>query len=256
MPEGFQLGKLQKRADHRNLHLADYTSALPAPPDSVENGSAVTEAWGMLGNDTVGDCTCAGAGHAEMTWAAVVLKEQLQLTTDQVMAAYEAITGYQPGDPSTDKGADLLTVLNFWRQKGIADQQIGAFAEVAPHDLTNVKLAIDLFGVAYVGVQLPDAALPESGKIVPFTTARHWYEPKTWPNPNNGHCIVYVGYDDQGLTSVTWGQTNPVSWDFHRAYCDELYAVISPEALKGQLLPGQFNLAQLQQDLTAISQQH
>jgi hypothetical protein len=252
MPD-YKFGKLPKRADHRTLQLIDYTAAL-TPPPSVENGSKVKGPWEMLGNDTVGDCTCAGAGHAEMTWEAVGQGEQLRLTTAEILAAYSAITGYVPGEPSTDKGADLLTVLNYWRQTGVAGQKIGAFAEVAPHDIANVKLSIDLFGVAYVGVQLPNAVLPEDGKIKPFTIKRHWFERNTWPNPQNGHCIVYVGYDDNGPTCVTWGQTNPVSWGFHTSYCDELYAIISPDLLAAGKTPQGLDLSQLQTDLKAIAQ--
>jgi hypothetical protein len=250
----FKFGKLPKRVDHRTLQLVDYTSTLPPAPATVENGPAVTIPWGMLGNDTVGDCTCAGAGHAEMTWDAVGQDEQLALTDAEILAAYSAITGYVPGDPSTDKGADLLTVLKYWRQTGIVGNQIGAFAEVSAHDVANVKLSIDLFGVAYVGVQLPNAALPTNGQIVPFTTVKKMSNKNTWPNPQNGHCIVYVGYDADGLTCVTWGQTNPVSWGFHRSYCDEMYAIISPEMLKGGTAPDGLDLAQLQADLNAITE--
>ena len=94
-------------------------------------------------------------------------------------------------------------------------------------DLGSLKLAIDLFGAAFVGLQLPDAVVPENNgnRVVPFTTSAAGGEPASQPDPANGHCVIYVDYDESGLTAVTWGQLNPVSWEFHQSYCDEAYAV-------------------------------
>ena len=38
--------------------------------------------------------------------------------------------GFRPGDPSTDRGAYALDVLNYWRQSGIAGHRIAAYAAV------------------------------------------------------------------------------------------------------------------------------
>ena len=40
------------------------------------------------------------------------------------------------------------------------------------------------------------------------------------PNPRNGHCVVYAGYDGDGPTVVTWGTTVKASWEFHEAYSE------------------------------------
>jgi hypothetical protein len=49
----------------------------------------------MMGNDKVGDCTCAAAGHLVMDWTANTGKEVVP-SSQQIVAAYSAITGYNP----------------------------------------------------------------------------------------------------------------------------------------------------------------
>jgi hypothetical protein len=62
-----KLGKQPPRDDPRTLQLASYMrlEALPALP-AKENWGGKVSAWGMMKNDTVGDCTCAAAGHLIM----------------------------------------------------------------------------------------------------------------------------------------------------------------------------------------------
>ena len=45
----------------------------------------------------------------------------------QVVAAYSAITGYNPSTGANDNGAVEIDVLNYWRQTGIAGHKIGAY---------------------------------------------------------------------------------------------------------------------------------
>ena len=255
----FKLGKQPKRTDSRTLQLARYlTTAAPPAPASINWGSKVT-AWGMLGNDTVGDCAWAGQAHADMLWTANTESAPVAITTAQVLAAYSQVTGYNPADNGpngnpTDKGTNLLDALKFWRTTGIDGQTITAFVEVDPTNQANVKLAIDLFGCLYVGVQLPDSVLPTSPTTIPqWTVSPDGTQPNA-PDPNNGHCVLYSAYDDNGLTVVTWGQTVNASWAFHAAYCDELYAMLAPSWFgPGGQDPQGLDLATLQQDLNSVA---
>jgi len=233
----YRLGKLPKRDDERTLRLAAYlTPATPTPPAAVDYAAAVRD-WGMLGNDRVGDCALAGEAHADMLWVANAERRQLRITTNQVLHAYSELTGYDPADDGpggnpTDRGTVLLDALKDWRRRGIDRQTIKAFVEVDPLSVEHVRLAIDLFGCLYVGVELPDAVLPRSpGELPPWTVVPDGSHSHA-PNPRNGHCVVYAGYDAAGLTVVTWGTTVTASWDFHTAYCDEAYAMLSPAWLR------------------------
>src|ERR1700722_5894085 len=108
----FRLGKQAKRDDPRTLQLSRYLTTAPSPPAQVDWGAKVAS-WGMLGNDTVGDCAWPGRAHADMLWSSNTQSAPIAITTQQVLAAYAAVTGYTPKDngPSgnpTDRGTNLL----------------------------------------------------------------------------------------------------------------------------------------------------
>ncbi len=252
----YKLGKLPKAEDARTLMLADYlTPPVPTPPAAVDYASAVAD-WGMLGNDTVGDCALAGQAHADMLWAANAEHRRLGITTSMVLRAYSAVTGYDPhedgpGGNPTDRGTSLLDALKFWRKSGIDRQTIKAFVEVKPLNTDNVRLAIDLFGCLYVGVELPDVVLPKAPGALPPWTVTPDGSPQNKPQPANGHCVIYAAYDDEGLTVVTWGTTVKASWAFHAAYCDELYAMLSPAWSRHD--PPGIDVATLTRDLAIVA---
>jgi len=254
----YKTGKLAKVVDDRTLQLARYlTPAVPTPPASIDWGTAVKQ-WGMLGNDTAGDCAWAGQAHADMLWAANGQSVQLPITTQDVLKAYEAVTGYNPnatlpnGNNPTDRGTTLLAALKFWHKTGFDSQKINAFVEIDPHNVEHVQLAIDLFGCAYLGVQLPDSVLPTSSSTIPAWTVTPDGSQPNQPDPNNGHCVVYCAYDATGPTVVTWGTTVKASWGFHQAYCDELYAMLSPAFFKNKVDPQGIDMTTLQKDLQYV----
>jgi hypothetical protein len=254
---GFRLGKQPKQTDHRTLQLAYYVKAGQSAPPSVNWGAKITD-WGMLGNNTVGDCAWAAQAHADMLWSSDTENVPVTFTTQEVLAAYSEVTGYNPDDNGpngnpTDKGTALLAALKYWRTTGIDDQKIDAFVEVDAKNTQQVQLALDLFGCLYVGLELPDAVLPKGPDDVPPWTVSPNGSQENAPDPSNGHCVIYSAYDATGLTAVSWGTTIPVSWAFHTAYCDELYAMLSPNwlAADGQDPQG-LDLVALRRDLGEI----
>lgn len=238
----FKTGKLPKRDDPRTLQFAKYATALPKPPKSVDFG-AIGQPWGMMGNDCVGDCTCAAAGHLLLVWARYALNQAITVSTADVLKAYSAITGYDPADPSTDRGADMLDVLNYWRTTGIAGHKIGAFVEIDPANKTHVQQAIWLFGGVYAGVELPNNVLP-SGSIPP------WTKTNGKANPENGHCVPYVAYTGSEFDPVTWAAKIKASWSFEHKYTSEAYAMLSPDWRDH--CPDGFDGAALDADLAAL----
>ena len=59
-----------------------------------------------------------------------------------------------------------------------------------------------------------------------------------------------MAYDSRGVTCVTWGALQSMTWSFWEAYCEEAYAILSPDYLtKKKQTPQGFNLQQLQADL-------
>ena len=87
-------------------YLKGPLNSLPTPPSGIDYSVAAQSCLSqVMGNDTVGDCTCAGAGHALGLWTGNA-GDLVTLTREQVLAMYSAITGYNPSDPSTDQGAN------------------------------------------------------------------------------------------------------------------------------------------------------
>lgn len=247
-------GKLPKKVDPRTLQFRTYAATTLIPPAQAHNGGEVKNA-GMLGNDELGDCAEAAAGHAEECWHDRDSGGQLELTEAQAVAMYSAVTGYVQGDSSTDQGTVLLDLLNSWRKTSYYVSAIDAFVEVSATDTTEHQLAIAFFGVSYVGLELPDSVLPTASGIVPFTV-----DPTTGganaPNPNNGHCIILTGYDaaKDMFWGLTWGVIIPVSGAFVRGCCDEAYAILSPQwTAKAGRSPSGFNTDQLFADLSLIT---
>ena len=244
-----RLGRLAKRSDPRTFKMARYMTAFPPLPSAIEWGGKVT-AWGMLANDRVGDCTCAGAGHCEMLWTSQAGVQTVPSDAD-ILTAYSAITGYDPtkadaaGNNPTDTGADLLTVLKYWKANGIAGSQIQAFVEVNPHNQQEVEAAIYLFGSLYCGVNLPQSAETD------FDIGR-------WSNIHDqniigGHCVIAGGYNPTGVKLVTWGQEILATYPWMKTYCDEAFCILSDQWIEanGQA-PSGFDLATLQADLAKL----
>ena len=76
------------------------------------------------------------------------------------------------------------------------------------------------------------------------------------PGSWGGHAVPVVAYDSRSLTVVTWGALQTMTWGFWAAYCDEAYAILSPDYLEqkgGQsIAPSGFNLTQLRDDLADL----
>lgn len=219
-----RLGRLPTKHDPRTLKLARYlTSALPPAPPEHDYTAKVT-AWGMMGNDTVGDCTVAAAGHEVEAWTAYATQEH-EVTTAEVLAAYSAITGYDPARPETDQGAFCLDVLKYWRSHGIAGHMIGSFVAVDPTRADELATALWLFGSVYLGLDLPVSAKSQAIWDVPAGGPVGDGAPGSW----GGHAVCLQAYDADGAVIVTWGETRRVTWAFLATYCSEAYALLSPD---------------------------
>ncbi len=251
----FKLGKHPPKHDARTLQFKTYLKAeLPTPP-SIEKSwmeKIHDKHWGMMGNDNYGDCTCAAAGHMIMQWTANTSPKPIVVPDAGILQFYE---NFSAGNP--DAGASLLDVLNYWRKTGLEEHQILAFVAITLKNPEQVKSAVSIFANCYIGIALPHfAAYPPAGKDI---TEIPWVVPaggpvgKAAPNPNDGHCVAAVGYDEQNLYVVTWGKLKPMSWEFYTAYADEAFAVLSKDWLARKKAPNGFALDALERDLSRIS---
>jgi uncharacterized membrane protein YgcG len=246
-----KLGRLPKRVDPRTLQLRSYlTPALAAPPVTTDWTTKV-QSWPMFENDTVSDCTCATAGYEIEAWTVTATGVEAQVTADQVIAAYAAITGYSPTNGANDNGANVLDVLNYWRASGIAEHYIGAFAEVDAANHQEVQQSVYLFGGVYLGLNMPKTAQAQTSAKKAWDVGRG---PGAKPGSWGGHAAPVLAYDPSSLTVVTWGALQKMTWSFLDTYCDEAYALISQDWLgSADKSPAGLNLQQLKDDLAVIT---
>jgi hypothetical protein len=242
-----RLGKLPARHDVRTLSLARYIdrSVLPEPPVRLDLTTRVGD-WPMYGNDRIGDCTTAAAGHMIEAWTAAAAGRRVEVSERAVIDAFDVV---KVVDPVTgEEGAVELDVLTFWRSAGIGGHRIGAFARVSTGDHTLVRTAANLFGGVYIGLQLP---LTAQDQQVWDWTGR--LDGPAAPGSWGGHAVDVVGYDDERLTIVTWGTLQELTWSFWDRYCDEAYAVLSPDYLAHGRSPEGLDLAALRRDLQLVT---
>lgn len=240
------------RATHPHLFksLMGYVKCdVPDVPDfdyTTTNDAALAD---ILGNDSLGDCTSAGAAHIidAMTGMA---GSPVAITRDQAIAFYSKSTGYDPGNPNSDQGGDEVTVCQTWKDQGyLADgsHKILGWATIEDFDPKFVKWVGSLFPL-YFGIELADS----------------WMNAPVWdvgnpPDPNDGHCVVGLGGNAQGIVVDTWGQKRLITYAAIAQFCADsaggnLFAILTEDGLNAatNLTPGGVDWATLQADLANL----
>lgn len=250
-----KLGKKSARFDARTLKLERYLSMASAPPNSIDWTGGVTS-WGMMLNDRLGDCTIAACGHAVQAWTKVAKTIELTLPDWVIEHYYEAWDGYNPADPSTDQGGYELDVLNYWRKYGFGYRSnkkghdlLLAYADPTPGNQLHVKQSIALFGGVYIGLALPITAQNQMVWDVVNKNLTGNSAPGSW----GGHAVWCPKYDATGVTCITWGGLQKMTWAFWNAYCDESHTLLSPDFMKATNVSASgFDLTTLKADLALI----
>jgi hypothetical protein len=250
----YKLGKLPVKHDSRTLQFGAYLKeGLAAPPPTKSwAGKIPADGWGMMDNDTQGDCTCAAAGHMIMDWTVNTGKEFV-VPNNNILAFYNH---FAHGNP--DAGANMLDVLKYWRKSGLDQHKITAFAALELKNNMQVMDSVNLFGACYIGVTLPNFAVAPGTDFLttPWVVPPQGPVGNAAPNPQNGHCIPAVGYDQRNVYVVTWGQLKSMSWPFYAAYTEEAFAVLSPDWFSKQMggkAPNGFDLTALESDLKEVA---
>lgn len=251
-----KLGKLAPKANSKTLDFAKYlTGGLPDPAEKVYREYKTPEAAkSFFGNDTVGDCTFAGAANGIILMTChtgtVVIP-----TLAQVLGGYSAVTGYDPsktdsnGNNPTDNGAAMTDVLAYLQSTGLAGHKILGWAQIDHTNLVHRKIAVDLFGFTYVGVNLPSKAQDQ------FSAGQPW-EVVPGDSIEGGHCILHPGYGSEGDDYVTWARWDQkASAEWSRTYIDEEYVIVSDLWINQatQKTPGGIDLPTLQADLKLLA---
>ncbi len=216
------------------------TAGTPIPPipTSWDWATKLPGSLGYMLNDQLGDCTCAGVGHLIQTLTANT--SQMFTVPDKcILALYETVGGYNPADPSTDKGACMQDVLHYWQFQGVPRDtaestwdKIITYVEVDPTNKLQVDRAIYELGGLYIGIDVQSTLMTSvDGQPGPV-----WSFDPTCTTSAGGHAIVLTGYDDAtGLYNLlSWGAKYQVTYEYIQKLCDEAYGVVSKDFITAQ----------------------
>ena len=258
------LGRRPSPADGRNLMLADYLppqEAAEAPPElSVDwTAKAAPPAapdgtrYGVMLNDKLGCCAIAAPAHRIQVVTGNAGSPFCPADAD-VLAAYRAVSGYDPANPATDAGCNMLAVCKYLRATGIAGHAIGAYVSIDPSRLDVARFAIRHLLAVYIGFNLPVSAQAQIGGVWDVV-----HGPQGRPGTWGGHAVLASRYDwtvtpEPLIPVITWGEDQLVTDTFFGRYCDELWAFVSSDMLNGVgENPLGEGLAELQSDLAAVA---
>lgn len=257
-----KLGKTEHTEDKRDLLLGTYVdlaNVLPHIP--VTFGHETGLDYPMDGNgpdesvapgfEGAGDCVFAGAGHETQVWRKAAGLAPAAITGKSSIKDYSAVTGYVVGDDSTDQGTNVRDALKYRVKSGIHDDKGGrhkitAYLALDPGNVDHLYAAMYLFGAVGIGIQFPQSAMDQ------FNRGKSWTPVKGSPI-EGGHYIPLVARR-QALRCVTWAKLQYMTIAFFREYCDEAWAILSPEAINSatKKSPEGFDLATLKKDLAAL----
>jgi len=240
----FKLGKYLDKAN------------LPTPPATADYTAKAKDGLAqMYWNDIWGDCVIAGVTHTQDVIMANAGVPPLIYTKDQIQTLY-GVCGFKPGQPATDQGCDIQTVLNYWKNTGApaGSHKIAGFLAVDPTNAQECRTAIWLFENLITGICMPDAWVNPAPSASGFT-----WDVAGAIDTNNGHCFPFFGYDANRFIISTWGMTGYLTngalakYGIASAY-GELYTVISQELIDvaSQLAPNGLDWATLCADFNAM----
>lgn len=202
-------------------------ASLSPPPISVDWSIGVNPDWGVHLNSELGDCTIAAAFNAMELWSAHGRASEITEPDAKVLQAYEEFCGFNPTDPTTDRGGVEQDVLARWLNRGmpIAEGPNGrsklfAFVEVDPRNYDDVKRVVNDCGGIYIGTDIPhflvDGPMPMLWDVNPGGDQ----------NSAGGHAVWVTGYDATKLNFVSWGSgAYAMTWDFWDKFVEEAYAI-------------------------------
>jgi hypothetical protein len=240
------------------LLFSDYRTDVPLPKPPAEFGHATLyKNWGMLGNDEWGDCVEAGSAHEVMEWSTLA-GAPVAFTPQSVLSDYSASTGFNPaagpsGNNPTDHGTNVQKYLEYRTATGILDasggrHKLAAWVALTPGDWGMLLEAMWLFDAVGSGFQVPESAMEQfqAGQMWSYVGDR---------NIVGGHYVPKVGHPGVSLDAdITWAQREVETRKFWEVYCDEVYALLSPEGLSKRtgLSAEHFDWDQLEADFKAL----
>jgi hypothetical protein len=245
----YKLG-LKPVTEQPRIMLASYfTSDLPSVESlkfPLGHASAITPE--MFLNDQLGDCAIAGSIE-EVRLVNALRGVTVDFTDATALANYEAITGYNPDDPSSDAGTDVHELYDYRKTTGIVDadgtyHKIVAYAGLTPGDWDQLLTALYLFDMVGIGIQVPSYAEPQ------FEAKQPWHVLHGFHAIEGGHYIPVAGATSSSEAQVfTWGALQGVTQGFYEKFNTVAVVALTEEIFTGDKTPEGFDSEQLAHDL-------
>lgn len=220
------LGLAPKHVDPRTIqYRAIRGAATWEPPasysfDAEQKAKGVTIPTPMFANDRYGDCVIAARAHQTLRFELTEQGSVLPITDKEVTDQYFKESGGQ------DSGLVALYSMRAWRKGWVAagkPYRIHSFLEVQPQDHALVKEATVVGTGLQWGIRLPLSAADQLNAGAPWDVVSG---PRGQAGSWGGHMVTGSEYDAEGVTVVTWGKKQKMTWRFIDAYADECYLAV------------------------------
>jgi len=215
---------------------------LPALPTEYDANKAVGGFVdnNMFGNDQYGCCVIAAQAHDTLVFERFEQGIVIPITRDDVINEYLRQSG------GRDTGLYLTCAMKEWRKTGWEaagkHYDIYAFASADPADHTQIKYSIYLLNGVIFGMKVYSTDIDQFRKNEPWHLTGsngtfegghgvYAYAYKTahydCPHCNTDwaeDCIT--GWAEDSLICNTWGEEQPMDWDFWNARVNQAFAVV------------------------------
>ena len=201
------------------VKLCDYyTSDLPTVdslPQQFGHANAIKPQ--MFMNDQLGDCAIAGSIE-EVRLANALRGVTVNFTDETAVQNYSAITGYNPADPSSDQGTDVHQLFDYRKTTGIVDadgnyHKVVAYAGLTPGDFDELLVALSLFDMVGIGIEVPDYCEAQ------FESRQPWHLLHGPHRIEGGHYISVCGATDRNTAQLyTWGAVGGITRPFYAKF--------------------------------------
>lgn len=228
--------------DRRDFEFSQFAKDL-APAPAVFGHEALVTSWGMLANDSLGDCVPAGWCHQVMLWTREDKKNATFQNSDAI-SLYEKLSGYTPSNPNSDQGTDPRVAAKYAQKTGIkghggAIHKIAAYVSLAKGNTTELANATYYFTATGVAINFPESAMDQ------FNAGQPW-DVVAGAQIDGGHYVTCVGRAANGnFLVVTWGQVQEMTPAFYEKYSSQTYAYLSNDEVYKGKSPEGFSAAQL-----------
>lgn len=191
-----------------------WNPTLPEPPDSFDVDSELVSnpPLRMYDNDVFGDCIIAARANQQVRFTALQSKTIPVITDDEVESEYVAETG-GPDTGLIPEDSFALWQIPGWVAAG-CNHKISLWGRVDATNALDVKRTIWLLQGMQLAVQLPlfwrDALM--AGEPWDAPTAQNAASSDAELGSWGGHGLYVCAFDLQGITVLTWGQRQLITW--------------------------------------------